>query len=122
MNPEDGLAMGKGTPTAVQEEAGAVQEAVEEPAEKAVQGGPPAWLDQAMALLYPASLGLDEGICHLTMKSTLSMLAHCGEAGQCERWSVFFFTAVWVVASLATVSLEPYCVVVMTCGANNGRC
>ena len=29
---------------------------------------PPAWLDGVMGLVYPASLGLDEAIAHLSMK------------------------------------------------------
>jgi hypothetical protein len=29
---------------------------------------PPVWLDRFMAVVYPGSLGVDEGIAHLTMK------------------------------------------------------
>jgi hypothetical protein len=29
---------------------------------------PAAWLDRVMAVVYPGSLGVDEGIAHLTMK------------------------------------------------------
>lgn len=35
---------------------------------------PPAWLDYSMALIYPGSLGLDEGIAHLSMKATVRYL------------------------------------------------
>jgi hypothetical protein len=35
---------------------------------------PPLWLDRIMAVIYPGSLGVDEGIAHLTMKASVRAL------------------------------------------------
>jgi len=67
------------------------------------QSRPPPMLDRFMSLVYPLSLGLDEGICHLTMKSAISMIANCSDPDQCGYAIMYGFTIVWVVASLATV-------------------
>eukprot|EP00812_Abedinium_dasypus_P013486 NODE_698_length_1401_cov_248.054978.p1 GENE.NODE_698_length_1401_cov_248.054978~~NODE_698_length_1401_cov_248.054978.p1 ORF type:complete len:427 (+),score=109.13 NODE_698_length_1401_cov_248.054978:83-1282(+) len=64
---------------------------------------PPAHLDLLMGLIYPGSLGLDEGICHLTMKLTISMLAHCSEEDACLNAVVLFSTILWASASVATL-------------------
>jgi len=64
---------------------------------------PPAWLDRVMSVVYPGSLGLDEGICHLTMKACVSMLDTCGKAGECGRPTMWVFMLVWIGASVATL-------------------
>jgi len=57
-----------------------------------------------MSVVYPASLGLDEGICHLTMKGAISMLSLCGSGeGTCNHWALYAGTFLWVSASVATV-------------------
>jgi len=60
---------------------------------------PPPWLDNFMGLVYPGSLGLDEGIAHLTMKGTLAMIGDCGFCGEAVFW---FFLILWISASVAT--------------------
>jgi len=60
---------------------------------------PPRRLDQLMSVVYPGSLGLDEGIAHLTMKGTLAMLSDCG---LCNHWAFYLFLALWISASVAT--------------------
>jgi len=62
----------------------------------------PEWLDNFMGFLYPGSLGLDEGICSLTMKATISMLANC-EGDECSMWIVWVSGFFWIVTSLATL-------------------
>lgn len=37
---------------------------------------PPIWLDRIMAVVYPGSLGVDEGIAHLTMKASVMKPFH----------------------------------------------
>jgi len=64
---------------------------------------PPLHLNAIMAVVYPASLGLDEGVCHLTMKSAISMIANCSSDDSCGHWILYMFTVVWIAASVATV-------------------
>jgi hypothetical protein len=64
---------------------------------------PPVWLDRVMTVVYPGSLGMDEGICHLTMKACVSMLDTCGKAGECGRPTMWVFMVVWVGGSVATL-------------------
>ncbi|GAB5366495.1 hypothetical protein AAMO2058_001148300 [Amorphochlora amoebiformis] len=66
---------------------------------------PQEWLDNVMGFVYPGSLGLDEGVCHLTMKASLSMYVNCGREGQggCNHWVIYVTTIVWITASLATL-------------------
>jgi len=52
-----------------------------------------------MSLVYPGSLGLDEGIAHLTMKGSMAMLADCG---LCQHWVLYFFLVLWISSSVAT--------------------
>lgn len=56
-------------------------------------------LDAFMSLVYPGSLGLDEGIAHLTMKGTMAMLSDCG---LCQHWSFYLFLVLWISSSVAT--------------------
>lgn len=70
---------------------------------KATRAAPPAWLDRAMSVVYPASLGMDEGIAHLAMKGSMSMLASCGASDvDCAHPSLYIFVAFWIVCSCAT--------------------
>ncbi len=62
---------------------------------------PPRSLDNLMGVVYPASLGLDEAVCHLTMKAVVSMLANCN--GDCNHWLIYVFGVVWISASIATL-------------------
>ena len=65
---------------------------------------PPRALDDAMALIYPGSLGLDEAIAHLSMKAAVSMIARCaGGNGTCSGAVVYAFAFSWIGASLATL-------------------
>ena len=87
---------------------------------------PPAWLDTAMAVVYPGSLGVDEDIAHLTMKvnfpalcdhvpfaevltcivssqASISMMGTCAAESECGRPTMWIFISVWVAASVATV-------------------
>lgn len=67
------------------------------------KSAPPEWLDRIMGLVYPGSLGIDEGIAHLTMKAVLSMLDTCGAAQQCDMGIIYIFVIVWVSASVGTL-------------------
>ena len=64
---------------------------------------PPRWLDRAMSVVYPGSLGLDEGVAHLTMKASVAMLDSCGAVGECDSPTMAAFVACWAGASVATV-------------------
>jgi len=64
------------------------------------RAGPSVLLDRFMGLVYPGSLGLDEGIAHLTMKGTMAMMSACG--GICSHWVFFVFLSLWIAASVAT--------------------
>jgi NADH:ubiquinone oxidoreductase subunit 6 (subunit J) len=64
---------------------------------------PPLWLDRVMSVLYPGSLGMDEGICHLTMKASVSMIDTCGGVNECGRPTMWVFMVVWVIGSVATL-------------------
>lgn len=74
------------------------------------QYSPPIWLDKIMCLVYPGSLGVDEGIAHLTMKASMSMLETCRQAAASERQEdqcispvLYIYIVMWVTASLATL-------------------
>ena len=68
---------------------------------------PPASLNLVFSLIYPASLGLLEGISHLTLKAFMSMNKECFELGwpkQCYgSFVVWLFTVLFIGASLSTV-------------------
>lgn len=83
----------------------------------------PPYLERRLRLLYPLSLGLDEGVCQLTLRTWLLLVTRCGEreerlGGRGEmsaaaegngcggaRWVALLSSSVsvWVVTSLATV-------------------
>lgn len=67
---------------------------------------PPPALDEAMGVLYPMSLGMDEGIALTMMRSCVTSFNHCSnktELADCNHWTVFLTTSVWIMASLATL-------------------
>lgn len=68
---------------------------------------PPANLNLAFSLIYPASLGLLEGISHLTLKAFMSMSKECFAEGwpkTCYASGVvWLFTVLFIGASLSTV-------------------
>jgi len=43
----------------------------------------PSWVSMCMALIYPGSLGLDEGIAHLSMKAFMALFSQCGITDTC---------------------------------------
>lgn len=63
----------------------------------------PNWIDSCMLIIYPGSLGLDEGVAHLSMKAFMSMLAQCGTAGTCGQAILWLMILLWLVSSLATL-------------------
>lgn len=74
-------------------------------AEEVPVAQPPVWLNRLMSLVYPGSLGVDEGVAHLTMKATLSMFDACA-GGVCMPWQepiLWPFFLIWILASFATV-------------------
>ena len=71
---------------------------------------PPAWLNSAMAIVYPASLGLLEGVTQLTMKGIMGMGSLCFQAeprpwpGPCyELPTLWLFVAVFALVGVMTV-------------------
>ena len=68
---------------------------------------PPPMLNFAMSLIYPMSLGLLEGVSHLTMKAVMAMFESCFAAewpDSCWRSGVLWICALLFVAvSLSTV-------------------
>ena len=68
--------------------AGGADEGGASPPQETDEGGvlplrlPPPWLDRVMLLVYPASLGLDEGIAHLTLRAMNAML----NQARCPHW------------------------------------
>jgi len=78
----------------------------------------PPWLERVMTFVYPASMGVDEGIAHLWMRAETAMTTQCVNGG-CDngsfaaavsfRWSASIATAFWLVVVFrryeATVAL-----------------
>lgn len=61
----------------------------------------PAWIDRLMGVVYPASLGLDEAVAHLTLRCMNAMLSVC-DKGECSN-PIFPVTIVlWAISSIAT--------------------
>ena len=66
----------------------------------------PRWLERVMAFVYPASMGLDEGIAHLWLRADTSMLTQC-DVGGCAngtfaaalgiRWTASVATSFWLI-------------------------
>ena len=76
---------------------------------------PPQWLHRVMSVIYPLSLGLDEGVCQLTLRAWLVILTDCNDpesetsAASCKHWMLPTFATIWVICSLLCV---PYMLVV----------
>lgn len=63
----------------------------------------PAWLNSIMGVIYPGSLGIDEGIGHLAMKGFMALLSTCGDNGECGSAILWGMVTLWLVTSLATL-------------------
>ena len=68
----------------------------------------PPWLDRLMALLYPASLGIDEALADLCVRGYSSMLA-TGVQGAVQAWVLYVMVVIGTVAGvLSAVFYMPY--------------
>jgi len=63
----------------------------------------PVWLEKLMGVIYPGSLGLDEGIGHLAMKAFMALLSTCGDKNECGEAILWGMIMLWLVSSLATL-------------------
>jgi len=63
----------------------------------------PGWINSVMGVIYPGSLGLDEGIGHLAMKAFMALLATCGDNGECGSAILWGAIMMWLVSSLGTL-------------------
>jgi len=64
----------------------------------------PPWLDKLMGVVYPASLGLDEGIGHLALKAFMALWRSCGDNNnECGAAIFWVMLMTFVVSSLGTL-------------------
>jgi len=63
----------------------------------------PDWMNTVMGIIYPGSLGLDEGIGHLAMKCFMALFATCGDRGECGSGILWGSIMLWLVSSLGTL-------------------
>jgi len=63
----------------------------------------PRWMDRVMAVIYPGSLGIDEGIGHLAMKSFMAVMSTCGNSNGCSTEIFWGMVFLWLGSSLATL-------------------
>jgi len=63
----------------------------------------PGWLNSIMGVIYPGSLGIDEGIGHLAMKAFMALLSTCGDSGECGSAILWGMVMLWLVTSLGTL-------------------
>jgi len=63
----------------------------------------PSLLEKLMGVVYPGSLGLDEGIGHLAMKAFMALLSTCGDNNECGAAILWGMITLWLVSSLATL-------------------
>jgi len=63
----------------------------------------PLWLEKLMGVVYPGSLGLDEGIGHLAMKAFMALFSTCGDNDECGAPILWGMIMLWLVSSLATL-------------------
>merc|ERR1719285_497067 len=63
----------------------------------------PPWLNSIMGVIYPGSLGIDEGIGHLAMKAFMALLSTCGDNGECGSAILWGMVSLWLVTSLGTL-------------------
>ena len=69
-------------------------------ASDAGRGRPPAWLDAAMAVIYPATLGIDEAVSDLFVRGYSSMLTQCSGVDDvsCAHYALAVAVAGGVIA------------------------
>ena len=63
---------------------------------------PPLWLQRCMAVLYPASLGLDESLADALIRAWTAMLLRCStspECASCDNAVVYVTVIAWVIAA-----------------------
>jgi len=61
-------------------------------------------LNNCMAVVYPVSLGLDEGWAQLSLRTWLVMVTNSSENNATvDHWAFYTFSFIWVISSLATV-------------------
>ena len=72
-----------------------------EHAQKHAQKPPGPFVAAVMEVVYPASLGIDEGIAHLSMRAFMSMFAECGLT--CNHWTFYMSLVLWASSGLATL-------------------
>jgi uncharacterized membrane protein len=60
---------------------------------------PAPWLDAVMGLIYPASLGVNQGTAHLCTKAFLTSLDTCSAAFECHFAIIYIFLVALLVAS-----------------------
>ena len=63
------------------------------------QPAPAPWLDSVMGLLYPASLGVNQGTAHLCTKAFLTSLDTCSAAFECHFAIIYIYLIALLVAS-----------------------
>jgi len=63
----------------------------------------PYWIDRCMVVIYPGSLGLDEGVAHLSMKAFMSLFAQCATTDTCGAPILWLMVLLWLISSLATL-------------------
>ena len=63
-----------------------------------------------MSIVYPMSLGLDEGCAQLSLRAWLAVVTSCGdnsadeaEPVSCDHWTLYVFLTLWIIFSLACV-------------------
>jgi len=66
-------------------------------------GASPSWLNNVMGVVYPGSLGVDEGIGHLAMKAFMVLFVDCFAGQDCGSSILWGMVAIWLVSSLATL-------------------
>eukprot|EP00471_Norrisiella_sphaerica_P003771 CAMPEP_0184492720 /NCGR_PEP_ID=MMETSP0113_2-20130426/24082_1 /TAXON_ID=91329 /ORGANISM="Norrisiella sphaerica, Strain BC52" /LENGTH=433 /DNA_ID=CAMNT_0026877675 /DNA_START=396 /DNA_END=1697 /DNA_ORIENTATION=+ len=59
-------------------------------------------LGNLMRVIYPVSLGIHTGMCHIMMKTAVSMFLNC-EGDECSHWMLGVTTVLWCVASVLTL-------------------
>jgi len=63
----------------------------------------PPWLDSLMGVVYPGSLGLDEGITQLAMKAFMALFSSCAATSDCGAAILWGMVILWLISSLATL-------------------
>ena len=71
------------------------------------RAGAPAWLEAAMAIIYPATLGLDEAMSDLFVRAYSSMLAQCTNDDEisCHHYALYVCVPGGCIAGLISLAL-----------------